>query len=241
MCYMKPAISVCIIAKNAAQLLPLCLEGLDRITSDVVLILDPSSTDDTALVAKKLKARVIDRTFDNFAAQKNYAAQKATGDWVLFLDADEQLSTGLIDEIKSLDFSAFSAFYIPRLNYIFGRPIYHTNWGPSDDTHIWLYDKRSFRWVGVVHEEVRGNGPVGKLQHYKLHHPYTGVSDFMAKMNLYTSLETKFTNPIVDFFRRYVWHRGFVDGWHGLFLSYLMFVYHTVTGVKLWQKKHQSG
>jgi len=206
-------LSVSLIAKDRAAILPQCLDSANQVSDDVVIVTNA------------------DHKFINYSDQKNYTASKCKYDWVLSLDADEYLSPELIEEIKKLDFSS-DAYFIPRLNYIFGKPIYHSNWEPSSDTHIWLFNKNKSRWSNDVHEEVIVNGKVGVLKSYKIHQNYQTVEEFIVKMNRYTSLETKTTNPFYDFLRRYFWHKGFLDGWHGLFLSYLMMIYHTVTWVK---------
>ncbi|MBI2008203.1 glycosyltransferase family 2 protein [Candidatus Amesbacteria bacterium] len=206
-------ISVSIIALSKEIILPQCLASARKLSDDVVIVTNA------------------DHKFINYSDQKNYAASKCKYDWVLSLDADEWLSPELINEIKKLDFSC-AAYSIPRLNYIFSQPIYHSNWEPSSDTHVWLFNKIKARWVGDVHEEVQVDGKIGRLTNSKIHQNYKTVEEFIVKMNTYTSLESKTTNPFLDFLRRYFWHKGFLDGWHGLFLSYLMMIYHTVTWVK---------
>ena len=206
-------ISVSIIALNKSVIRPECLATARQVSDDVVIVTNA------------------DHKFANFADQKNYAATKCKYDWVLSLDHDEELSPELMTELKSLDLK-FSAYKIPRLNIIFGKPILHTNWEPSADTHVWLYNKALGQWANPVHEEVIATGSVGTLRGHKIHHSYQTVEEFLDKMNDYTSRETKGSNPFFDFCRRYVWHLGFLDGWHGLFLSYLMFTYHLVVWVK---------
>lgn len=209
-------ISVSIIAKDESIILPSCLDSARRVSDDVVIVTN------------------IDHKFVNFADQKNYAASKCKNDWILSLDSDEELSPELISEFKILDYQSFAAFEIPRLNIIFGRPIRHTNWDPNPIVR--LYNKNLGKWAGAVHEKITTTGQVGQLKRQIIHHNYQTVEQFISKMNTYTSLELKTTNPFFDFFRRYIWHLGFLDGWHGLFLSYLMFIYHTVT----WVKKNSS-
>ena len=206
-------LSVAIIARNKSDISPNCLASAKSVSNDVVIITNA------------------DHKFVNYSDQKNYAASKCKHDWVLSLDADEELSPELISELKTLDF-AFSAYQIPRLNIIFGKAIHHTNWEPMADTHIWLYDKTRSHWENPVHEEVVTSGSVGQLKGHKIHHSYQTVEEFITKANDYTSRETKLTNPLFDFLRRYIWHLGFLDGWHGLFLSYLMIIYHLVSWVK---------
>ena len=206
-------LSVAIIARNKSDISPNCLASAKSVSNDVVIITNA------------------DHKFVNYSDQKNYTASKCKHNWVLFLDDDEELSPELISELKTLDF-AFSAYQIPRLNIIFGKAIHHTNWEPMADTHIWLYDKTRSHWENPVHEEVVTSGSVGRLKNYKIHHSYKTVGEFITKANDYTSRETKLTNPFFDFLRRYIWHLGFLDGWHGLFLSYLMIIYHLVSWVK---------
>lgn len=235
-------LSVAIIARDAETDLGSCLASLKGLTDDVVLVVDDRTSDNTATVAKKLGAKTFTKKFVNFANQKNFAVSCTAHDWVLSLDADEEVSPELHKEISSIDFKStpYSAFKIPRLNFIFGKPIYHTNWGPGDDSHIWLFKKSHGKWIGQVHEEVMVKGKVGTLNASKLHHNYQTVEQFIQKMNTYTSFESEPTNPVYDFLRRYVWHLGFLDGWHGLFLSYLQAMSHIVVWIKLWEKKKLS-
>lgn len=234
-------LSAVVIAKNAAATLAACLKSARAIAGELVVIVDKSSTDTTVLVARSLGARVFTRQFTDFADQKNFAASKARGEWILALDADERVSDKLADEIQQvLPKTGAVAFKIPRLNYIFGKPIYHTNWEPTADTHVWLWKKDRGRWVGAIHEEVVIEGKIGQLTGFKLHDSYKTVEEFITKMNGYTSRETKGVNPFLDFLRRYIWHAGWLDGWHGLFLSYLQAISHLVVGVKIWEKKKLS-
>lgn len=234
-------LSVVVIARDAAKTLSACIGSVKNIADEIVVVVDDRTSDETIQLAESLGARVFVRRFANFADQKNYAQTKTKGDWVLSLDADETVSPQLADEVVHiLSDTDKAAFYIPRLNIIFGKPMYHTNWEPVADTHIWLWRKEVGQWVGKVHEEVLVRGEVQKLKGQKIHYNYQTVEEFITKMNGYTSKETVAVNPVYDFLRRYVWHLGFLDGWHGLFLSYLMFIYYLVVWVKLWQKKNIS-
>ena len=230
-------ISIAIIVKNGSQTLAKCLESIKDLSNDIVIVIDKNTTDNTVEIAKNFNSRIYSRDFDNFASQKNFAVSKTKYNWVFSLDADEYSSQNLNAEIlNAVSNTKFVGFRIPRLNIIFSKAIHHTNWGPSDDTHVWLFNKKYCRWDGSVHEEVICNGKIGKLSNYKLHENYRTVEEFIDRMNLYTSREAKdgrmYSNPFFDFFRRYFWHLGFLDGWHGLFLSYLMIIYHLTIWVK---------
>jgi glycosyltransferase involved in cell wall biosynthesis len=241
-------LTACLIVRDGAQTLKSCLESLGWV-SEIVIVIDPRTTDASESIAKQMGAKVFFRIFDNFSAQRNYAASLSSNDWILSIDADEAISPALQKEVSSvLTRTTKSAYFIPRINIIFGKPILHTNWGPADDTHIWLYRKSQGSWQGIVHEEVQTTKSVGRLKNNKLHYSYTTVSEFMDKMNYYTSfsssgsfsLKSFFWEPLRDFLRRYLWHLGFLDGYHGLFLSYLMVVYHLSEIIKLWRPKNLS-
>lgn len=234
-------LSVTVIARDAAQSLARCLESVKDIASETIVVVDDRTTDETTEVAKSYGTKIFTRKFTNFADQKNFALSKTKGDWILSLDADEVVSDSLAKEIKSVvPHTTADAFLIPRLNIIFSKVIKHTNWEPMADTHIWLWRKNHGKWVGNVHEEVMVKGKIQKLKSQKIHYSYLTVEEFIAKMDDYTTREKRSVNPLNDFFRRYIWHLGFLDGWHGLFLSYLMVIYYMSVMVKIWEKKKSS-
>jgi len=223
-------LSVALITRDRAAILPQCLASANQVSDDVVIVTNA------------------DNKFVNYSDQKNYAASKCKHDWVLSLDDDESLSPELIEEIKNLDFSS-NAYSMPRMNYIFGKPIYHSDWSPESDRHVWLFRKSKSTWVNAVHEEVIVNGSIGRLVHPKIHQNYQSVEQFLEKMNSYTTFEAqsrKFSwlmlciYPVWKFIRHYFVFFGFLDGWHGLFLSYLQAIYGLQVYVKAWQKTKSS-
>ncbi len=243
-------LSVVIIAKDAALTLPNCLKSIKRLACEVIVVVDSRSRDETVEIAKATGARVFKRKFDNFAAQKNFGLTKAGGEWVLALDADEEISVQLAEEIaRVLPLTSATAFKIARLNYIWGKAMSHTDWDPQTDTHVWLWKRGSGQWVGNVHEEVVVLGKIDHLQGYKIHHNYQSVEQFLDKMNQYTTLEAQnrtfslpllFIYPVWKFIRHYIIYQGFLDGWHGLALSYLMAIYGLAIYIKAWEKKSLS-
>lgn len=252
-------VSVTIIAKDAAKHLEACLESVQELTSDVNVVVDDRSTDATEDIARRHHSHVARRPFINFADQKNYALSLTKHNWVLSLDADETISPQLLAEIKALPQNPdYSGYKIPRVNYIFGRSIHHTNWSPASDTHVWLFDKTKSYWTSQVHEDVITSGKVSRLFHPKIHSNYQTVEQFLSKLNHYTSLEAqsdKFSwtafivrpfwariilQPMWKFVRHYFLYLGFLDGWHGLYLSYLMAIYGAAVTVKAWQKQNSQ-
>lgn len=243
-------ISATIIAKNEEGNIANAIESVKSFADEVVVVIDTRTFDRTSQIAKAQGARVFLRRFDNFANQKNFAAQKATGDWIFSLDADEEIGRDFaVEARKAVNRQDVDGYLIPRKNIIFGKEIKHTRWSP--DKHIWLWRKSKGKWVGSIHEEVVVKGRVGELKSAKIHHSHKTVSDFLEMLNNYTLLEAQkiiengkkfslfkfFTSPIISFFGRYFYKLGFMDGWRGFVLSYLRAMYKCVVWVKVWDKQ----
>jgi len=156
---------------------------------DEILIVDSGSTDRTTELAENLGARVIEANWRGYAGQKNWAADQASHDWVLSLDADEALSEGLEAEIWSLKKSGprHDGYTMPRLARYMGRWILHSGWYP--DRKLRLYDRRQAKWVGdFVHESVAVKGGVGHLQGNLLHFTCESLAEHIKTMERYTTL-----------------------------------------------------
>jgi len=245
-------LSVTVITLNEEKDLPNCLDSVKEIADEIVVV-DSGSTDKTVEIARRYGAKVYTRKFDNYANQKNYAVEKATGKWMLSLDADEKITPELAREINSKIQNKKSknvAYSIPRKNIIFGKLIKYSRWQPELDRHVWLWKKDYGRWEGMVHEEVVVKGDVGELEYAKIHYQYKTVRDFIAMMNEYSELDAVkrvkdgtafsyirlFIDPIYNFSVRYFYRLGFLDGWRGFVLSYLMAVYHLELWIKVWER-----
>ena len=231
-------ISATIITLNEERKIARAIESLR--CCDEILILDSGSIDRTVELAANLGARIIEAGWRGYAGQKNAAAEQASHDWILSLDADEALSEALEAEILSLKKAGprFDAYTMPRLAQYLGRWIYHSGWYP--DRKIRLYDRRRGRWVGdFVHESVRSDGPVGKLENDILHFTCDSLSEHLKTLDRYTTLAAQelaasrvpvplwslIFDPPWNFFKAYVIKRGFLDGLEGLIISYLAAFY----------------
>jgi glycosyltransferase involved in cell wall biosynthesis len=245
-------LSATIITLNEEKDLPKCLESLRNLVDEIILV-DSGSTDKTVEIAEEFGSKVYYRKFDNYANQKNFASEKASGDWVLSIDADEEISPDLAKEIRIVlknHKSQFIGYSFPRNNIIFGKFIKYTRWQPELDRHIWLWKRNYGKWVGDVHEELVVNGEVGKLINPKIHNQYKTISEFLDMMNSYSELEAGervksgvkfsyiklFIDPKYNFLVRYVYRLGFLDGWRGFVLSYLMAIYHLELWIKIWER-----
>lgn len=246
-------LSVVVITLNEAKTLSKALNSVKNLADEIVVV-DSGSTDATVKIAIEFGAKVFFRSFDNYANQKNFAAGKAKGNWILSLDADEEISPGLAKEI---DFELrtkrpeLRAYSIPRRNIIFGEYIKYTRWQPELDRHVWLWSKGKGKWVGDVHEEVVVDGKIGKLKNPKIHRQYQTVSEFVEMMNRYSDLEADqkvrtgtnfslgrfFFEPIYNFKVRLFYRLGFLDGWRGFVLSYLMAIYSLNVWIKIWERQ----
>ncbi|MCH7641626.1 glycosyltransferase family 2 protein [Patescibacteria group bacterium] len=250
----RPKLSVTVITLNEEKDLKRCLESV-RDLADEIVVVDSGSMDKTVEIARKYGAKIYDREFDNYSNQKNYAIEKAKGDWILSMDADEEIPPKLAKEIKSKvksQRSKVNAYSMPRRNIILGKFIKYSRWQPEFERHVvWLFRKGRGKWVGDVHETVELDGEVGRLENAKVHYQYETVSEFMDMMDRYSELDAGqrvkngvkfsyfrlFFDPIYNFLVRYFYRLGFLDGWRGFILSYLMAVYHLELWVKIWGRK----
>jgi glycosyltransferase involved in cell wall biosynthesis len=231
-------ITATIITLNEERNISRAIESLR--CSDEILILDSGSVDRTVELAEKLGARVIEAGWRGFAGQKNWAAEQASNDWILSLDADEALSEGLEAEIWNLKKNGprFDAYTMPRLAQYLGRWILHS--GSYPDRKVRLYDRRKAKWVGdFVHESVQADGRVGHLEANLLHFTCESLSEHVKTLDRYTTLAAQelaghkvriglarlILDPPWTFIRTYFFQRGFLDGLEGLIIAYMAAFY----------------
>jgi glycosyltransferase involved in cell wall biosynthesis len=241
-------LSVTVITLNEEANIKLCLESVKEV-ADEIIIVDSGSTDKTLEIAKAFKPKVFFRKFDNYANQKNFAAQKATGNWIFSIDADEKITRELASQIRlAITSLHINGYLIPRRNFILGAEIKHTRWSP--DRHIWLWKKNSGRWQGDVHEEVVVKGLVKNLSGAKLHYSYKTVYEFQKANVRYAKLQAGqlvkngqqfslihfLVDPGKEFLIRFIYKLGFLDGWRGLILSILMAWFWVMVWLNVWKK-----
>lgn len=225
-------ISATIITLNEQDNLPRALQSLG--CCDEIVVVDSGSTDRTVEVARGFGARVIERDWPGYARQKNFAAEQASHDWILALDADECLSEELQRELAEIQRrgSGFDAYSCPRLAQYRGKWIRHSGWYP--DRKVRFYDRRKARWVGgYVHESVRVDGSVGTLDGDLLHYTCSSFARHVESVNRYTTLAAHemaaagcgvsmtrlLAAPPWAFVRTYLLQRGFLDGREGLLIA----------------------
>jgi glycosyltransferase involved in cell wall biosynthesis len=234
----RPSISACVVARNEADRIGDCLRSLAW--CDETVVVDSHSTDATRTVCADLGARVIQRDWPGYAAQKDFAVRSASHDWVLCIDADERVSPSLQAEIvalRDLGFPDHAGWEMPRCTWYLGRWIRHGTWYP--DRCLRLFDRRRGRWVDhpryPIHERVDLRGSRGRLRADLLHYPYRSFNDHLHTIDHYTTIIAQSLHargrraglidltlrPLAAFLGFYILRRGFLDGWRGLLLAYL--------------------
>jgi glycosyltransferase involved in cell wall biosynthesis len=231
---MPSSLSVAIITLNEAANLPRALASV-RFAQEIV-VLDSGSTDETADIAMRTGARLLEEPWKGFARQKNSAIKHTTGDWVLSLDADEEVSHALGQEIQALlaGDPPFSAYRIPRLNHFLGAPLRHGGYWPDPKLRLFRRGVARFE-ERPVHETMTAGCPVSRLKGPLIHHCYPTLGEYIDHMNRYSSLGAQtlaaagrtsrslpaflwnaFANPMATFAYNYFLRLGFLDGRAGL-------------------------
>ena len=248
-------ISATIIAFNEENHLPRCLESLQDIVEEIIVV-DSGSQDKTPEIAASLGAKVIRRAFTNYADQKNYATSQAANDWILSLDADECLSKPL--QAKLLDLKKTQlpadAYQFPRRVFYLGRWIHHSGWYP--DYKVRLFRKSKARWEGqFVHESVMVKGRIFTIDADLLHYTCDSLSEHLHRLDRYTTLAAMamnqegkklsllrwLTSPLSAFLKAYLWKAGFLDGRQGLIIAVLAGYYNFLKHAKFWEMKISPG
>ncbi len=239
-------ISAVILTKNEEKNIVDCLESLSW--CDEIIIVDDNSDDRTLEVAKKMVAKVFTRSLNNiFSAQRNFGLEKASRDWVLFIDADERVSKELKEEIKSKIKSNNSKGYqIKRTDTIWGRKLKYGETG--NIVLLRLARKNNGRWEGKVHEKWKVEGRIDVLKNHLDHYPHPTISEFLSDVNFYTDLRanelferrarSNFISilfyPVAKFLNNYFLKQGFLDGMQGLVFAIMMSFHSFLVRGKLW-------
>jgi glycosyltransferase involved in cell wall biosynthesis len=241
-------VTATVISFNEAANIQAALESLSW--ADEIIVVDSESTDDTVAIARQFTDRVIVRPWPGYIAQKNFAAEQASHDWIFSLDADERVTPELAAEIKAIVTRGPSAagYRVPRVTFHLGRWLRSTDWYP--DYQLRLYDRRRARWTGrYVHESVKADGPVEDLRGELQHYAYRDLAHHFQTMDKYTTLAARqmfedgrragffdlLVHPPAAFFRNYVLRGGFRDGIPGLIVSAMNARYVGLKFAKLWE------
>lgn len=231
-------ISAIIVTLNEERNIARAIRSLT--CADEILVVDSGSTDQTRGIAQSLGARVITEPWRGYAAQKNFAAEQATHNWILSLDADEALTPELAAQIATLKASQTKAdaYAFPRLAQYLGRWIRHSGWYP--DRKVRLYHRHHALWTGdYVHESVQVSGTIAVLTGDLLHYTCDSLTKHRKTLNRYTDLAAEellargksiplsrlVFDPPWTFIRSYLLQRGFLDGPQGFTIARMAALY----------------
>jgi glycosyltransferase involved in cell wall biosynthesis len=229
-----PPISAAIITLNEARSIERALRSLS--CADEVVVVDSGSTDETCKLAADLGARVVVHRWEGFAAQKNFACLQARYDWILSLDADEELDAEAQAALARWKASepAADAYRLARRACYLGRWILHSGWYP--DWKVRLFDRRKACWQGAyVHESVFVDGRVGTLPGEILHYTCDSLEEHKQRIEFYTelaaremfdrgervSLLRRWLSPPWIFVHSYLFRLGALDGIPGLLIAWM--------------------
>lgn len=255
-----PLLSVAIITLNEEANLPRTLASVGW--AGEIVVVDSGSTDRTVEIARNFRARVFEREWPGFAAQKNFAIAQCTGTWILTLDADEELSPQLARQIQLLLPSnpPADAYYLRRRNLYLGRWIRHGSFYP--DSKLRLFRRATANFAATpqfeerpVHETIAFNGTADELDYDIIHHAYPTLSTYIEHMDRYSSLGADilvakgrvsrswpsffvnvFVLPQLTFMWNYFMRGGFLDGREGLLLHLYHATYTSWKYAKAWEK-----
>ncbi len=251
-------LSVVLITLNEQVNLPRTLESVKPLVRDgfgEIIVVDSGSTDRTLEIAQSCGARVFIEPWKGFAAQKNSAMEKASGDWVLQLDADEALEPELVEEIKAAtEQKNVSGFWIPRKNFFLGRWIKHGGFYPDPKLRLIRRGAGKFEEYGA-HPTIKVNGPNGRLTHALIHNAYPTLRGYIDHMNSYSSsgaevaaakghrgfnLVNIMLRPKLTFLYNYLLRLGFLDGREGFLLHFYHAIYVSWKYAKAWEISRQQ-
>jgi len=236
----RSPLSVCIIAGNEAQRVRRAIESVAGWANEVIVLVNDDVSDGTDKIAAACGATVFREPWKGHVVQKNSAADKAAQLWILGLDADEEVSPLLRDEIRRaiIEPGDHTAFCFPRCTNFCGRWIRHGDWYPDRQTRLWR--KGRARWGGVdPHDKLIVQGRVGNLRSDLLHYNAETIDRQIAKISSYSEAFARdavahnrdasgsdvVLRPLWRFLRSYFFRLGFLDGWQGGYIAWMTAFY----------------
>ncbi|MCD0469106.1 glycosyltransferase family 2 protein [Flavobacterium sp. JAS] len=232
----KQLLTALVITYNEEQNIKTVLDHLAF--ADEIIVVDSFSTDKTFEIAASYEnVKVVQRAFDNFACQRNYALSLASNSWVLFMDADERITPELQQEISFvINQQNSAAAYYMRRNFMFeNKKLRFSGWQTDKIIRLFKKENASYNIKKIVHEKLIVNGKIGKLKNRLIHHSYSNYDDYKQKMVFYGQLKAQeevlkktspnffhfYIRPAYQFLNQYLVRFGFLDGKKGVIICYL--------------------
>jgi len=247
-------ISVVVNTYNEEKNINRCLQSVKDFADEIILV-DMHSDDKTVEIARKFKAKVFQHEYTRFVEPaRNFALAKATGDWILLLDADEELPETLFSKLKEISSSNTDYVRIPRKNIIFGKWITHCRWWP--DYLIRFFKTGTVAFSDKIHVPPTASGKAVELEAKEeyaiIHHNIQTIFQYMERLNRYSDIQSSelgkkgyvfswkdvVNKPVNEFLSRYFAGEGYKDGIHGLALSLLQAFSEFVVYLKRWETEN---
>ncbi len=249
------AISVVINTLNEEEHIEQCLKSVTW--ADEIVVYDANSDDKTREIAKKYTEKIYihnDRS-GYVEPQRNGAIEKASNEWILIIDTDEEVPQTLAEKLKQLsqEQSDVSWYEVPRYNFIFGKWFTATGWWP--DYNIRFFKKGAVTWTNEIHVPPTTQGKGAKLEAKEayafIHHHYDTLTQFLTRLNKYSDIQAQelvakgytfswpdiLHKPVSEFLTRFFVWEGYKDGLHGLALSLLQAFSFLVVYLKVWERQ----
>jgi glycosyltransferase involved in cell wall biosynthesis len=251
---MTPSLSAILIAKDEERDLPGCLESLEGLVNEIIIVISDETTDKTDEVGRAAGAKMSRRKFDDYARMRQASLDAATGEWCLWIDPDERVTPALADEIRGvLSINPpFVAVDIPFSVVFLGRTM---RWGGlGHESHVRLFRRDKARFTGgALHESLLIDGAVSTFSNKIVHRPYRDIADYLSKLDRYTTLAaqkrfaegrsfTIFHHLILpwEFFARVILKGGILDGYQGVVWAGLSSFHSWLKYVKLGRMQREQ-
>jgi len=232
----KQSLSALVITYNEEHNIREVLNNL--VFADEIIVVDSFSTDKTFEIASSYKnVKAFQRTFDNFALQRNYTIDLASNPWILFIDADERVTPELQHEINTIinQEKSASAYFMHR-DFIFkDRKLRFSGWQTDKIIRLFKKENAFYNLNKIIHEKLIVNGDIKTLKNRLTHYSYFNYDAYKQKMIFYGQLKAQeelmkntnptffhfFIRPAYQFLNQYVFRFGFLDGKKGIIICYL--------------------
>ncbi|MFZ4621482.1 MAG: glycosyltransferase family 2 protein [Bacteroidota bacterium] len=241
-------ISVTIITKNEEANIERCLKSVQW--ANEIIVVDAESTDKTVEIARRLNATVIVKKWEGFSIQKEFAMQQTKHEWVFSIDADEEVTPELQNEILETisKNDALNGYEVPRKSFFLGKFIRYGGWYPGYQRRL-LRKSKSTMNHRPVHEGFLVEGKIGIFRSDLNHYTYSSLHQYLEKMNDYSSLDVMnklsngrtirwynfIINPLSFFLRMFVSQKGYKDGFHGFLIAYYSALHSLTIFAKSWE------
>lgn len=244
-------ISVLIFAKDEIEIFKKIIAKAsdENFCDELVVILDKDYQPEIYQMAKKYQAKIFVHQLTNFRDHKNYGISKTKYDWVLLIDADEEIDAELAQSLSniknSLEKEKYAGYNIAFKTLFFGHWLKYS--GVYPDWHVRFFNKTRAKYEHIIHEILKVDGKIKNMRGHIIHHSFRNRRQWLKKIELYTDLEAKnlikkgrrfsliylFGKPLKEFYWRFIQLRGFLDGLVGLQFALMSAYYRFKTAMKI--------